>query len=307
MTYQLEYLTREQNHSQKWFSERKKRLTASKFGDVCRMRINTSCKVKVHNMLYKSSITSKEMTHGVENESLARTRFQDLTGMTVKLCGLFTDNEYPYLAASPDGLIGDNAIVEIKCPYTARDTNNAKEAIESKLLQYCIINKDGTIKLKKEHPYFYQIIGQLRITGRNICFFVVHTNNWTHIEKIIYDCQFWETEMVNKLKKFYLECILPEIVDPLYGRRLQIADIREPLHILKAQEEKNKTKHEHVPDITQMLMNIGHILKMAQVLRRNGKSFDSKRTTYQKLKIFMDNRVAEHLNDNGKRGIKIAM
>jgi len=39
-----------------------------------------------------------------------------------------------------------------------------------------------------------------------------------------------------------LECILPEIVDPLYGRRLQIADIGEPLHILKAQEEKNKTK-----------------------------------------------------------------
>lgn len=74
---------------------------ASKFGDVCRMRINTSCKVKVHNMLCKSSITSKEMTHGVENESLARTQFQDLTGMTVKLCGLFTDNEYPYLAASP--------------------------------------------------------------------------------------------------------------------------------------------------------------------------------------------------------------
>jgi len=98
---QLEYSTREQNRSQKWFSERKKRLTASKFGDVCRMRINTSCKVKVHNMLYKSSITSKEMTHGIENESLARTRFQDLTGMTVKLCGLFTDNEYPYLAASP--------------------------------------------------------------------------------------------------------------------------------------------------------------------------------------------------------------
>ncbi|CAI6374568.1 unnamed protein product [Macrosiphum euphorbiae] len=127
--------------------------------------------VIVHNMLYKSSITSKEMTHGIENESLARTRFQDLTGMTVKLCGLFTDNEYPYLAASPDGLIDDNTIVEIKCPYTARDINSAKEAIENKLLQYCIVNKEGNIKLKKEHPYFYQIIGQLRITGRNICFF----------------------------------------------------------------------------------------------------------------------------------------
>jgi len=51
--------------------------------------------------------------------------------------------------------------------------------------------------------------------------------------RLIYSCVFF---------RFYLECILPEIVEPLYGRRLQISDIREPLRILKAQEEKNKTK-----------------------------------------------------------------
>ncbi|XP_060861517.1 uncharacterized protein LOC132938606 [Metopolophium dirhodum] len=45
---------------------------------------------------------------------------------------------------------------------------------------------------------------------------------------------------------------------------------------------------------------------LAQVLRRNGKSFDSKRTTYQMLKILMDNRVAELLNVDGKRGIKLS-
>lgn len=42
------------------------------------------------------------------------------------------------------------------------------------------------------------------------------------------------------------------------------------------------------------------------MLLRNGKSFDSKRTTYQMLKILMDNRVAENLNVDGKRGIKLA-
>lgn len=69
---QLEYLTREQNQSQIWFNERKKRLTASKFGDICRMRMNTSCKVKVHNMLYKSSTTCKEITYGLKYELLAK-------------------------------------------------------------------------------------------------------------------------------------------------------------------------------------------------------------------------------------------
>lgn len=42
--------------------------------------------------------------------------------------------------------------------------------------------------------------------------------------------------------RFYLECILPEIVDPLYGRRLQISDIREPSHILEAQQQIKKKK-----------------------------------------------------------------
>ena len=40
--------------------------------------------------------------------------------------------------------------------------------------------------------------------------------------------------------RFYLECLLPEIVDPLYGKRLLISDIREPEHILNAQKKKKK-------------------------------------------------------------------
>lgn len=35
-----------------------------------------------------------------------------------------------------DGLIGDMAIVEIKCPYVARDTLSAIEAVNSKLVSH---------------------------------------------------------------------------------------------------------------------------------------------------------------------------
>jgi len=34
--------------------------------------------------------------------------------------------------------------------------------------------------------------------------------------------------------RFYMECLLPEIVDPLYGRRFEIMDIREPKYIKEA-------------------------------------------------------------------------
>uniref|UniRef100_A0A2S2NZP9 DUF4806 domain-containing protein n=1 Tax=Schizaphis graminum TaxID=13262 RepID=A0A2S2NZP9_SCHGA len=45
---------------------------------------------------------------------------------------------------------------------------------------------------------------------------------------------------------------------------------------------------------------------LANVIRRNGKSFDSKRTTYQIMKIVFENRMAEGLNMEG-RGEKRAL
>lgn len=65
------------------------------------MRANTSCRKKVYSLSYRPNFLSKEMMHGVEMESLARNSFEELTSKTVQLCGLFTDNEFLYLAASP--------------------------------------------------------------------------------------------------------------------------------------------------------------------------------------------------------------
>lgn len=40
--------------------------------------------------------------------------------------------------------------------------------------------------------------------------------------------------------RFYTQCILPEIVDPLYGKRLLISDIREPTYIKEKKQATNK-------------------------------------------------------------------
>ena len=44
--------------------------------------------------------------------------FKEVEGTVVKECGLFIHPEHNFLAASPDGLIGDNCVLEIKCPYS---------------------------------------------------------------------------------------------------------------------------------------------------------------------------------------------
>jgi len=40
--------------------------------------------------------------------------------------------------------------------------------------------------------------------------------------------------------RFYTNCILPKIIDPLFGRRLSVEDIRDPPSILEAQTIHNQ-------------------------------------------------------------------
>ncbi|KAL4084015.1 hypothetical protein QTP88_029331 [Uroleucon formosanum] len=139
-----------------------------------------------------------EMTHGVAVQM--RRKFGNLTQLrrlqkkVTEVASLeITDRNIFYLITSKIvldsersneyGLIEDIATVEIKCPFSAKDTLNAIDAVKNKLLQYCKII-DGSIKLKLEHAYYFQIMGQLHISQRQMCYFVIYTPNWMNIELI---------------------------------------------------------------------------------------------------------------------------
>lgn len=62
---------------------------------------------------------------------------------------LFIDINKPYLGATPDGLLGTDSIVEVKCPASAA-AHTPIEAIRLKKIKFCIETGDG-IKLKKTH------------------------------------------------------------------------------------------------------------------------------------------------------------
>ncbi|CAB1351237.1 unnamed protein product [Coregonus sp. 'balchen'] len=83
-------------------------------------------------------------------------------------CGLVIHPDVPWLGASPDGLIYDPmecppfGLVEIKCP-------NVKNDVDCKYLQM----QHGTATLQRRHAYYWQVQGQLLITGLQWCDFVV--------------------------------------------------------------------------------------------------------------------------------------
>lgn len=98
----LEKETREQFKSQLWYLERRKRITASRVGKICKMRPYTSCKKTVHELLYgETNLKIKAMEYGRVMESVAKQKFEEVFSFTIKPVGLCVDENIPYVAASP--------------------------------------------------------------------------------------------------------------------------------------------------------------------------------------------------------------
>lgn len=70
------------------------------------------------------------MKYGRDNEEKARKEVAIKLKKEIKTCGLFIDEENPCLGASPDGLIDENGLIEIKCPISAEHLT-AEEAIQT--------------------------------------------------------------------------------------------------------------------------------------------------------------------------------
>lgn len=219
---EIEETTREQSASFCWRSHRSKRLTSSFFGNVCKMKTTTSCASLVKQIRYQVFKGNTSTAWGLQNESIAIAQFASQNNVEVRSSGLVVHQQYPFLAASPDGLIGENEIIEVKCPVSARSMS-IESAVEAKRIKFLEM-KHGLPSLKANHSYMYQVQGILNITGRQLCYFVVWSPLSMVVQSIEKDVLFWEDKMLPKLKKFYYNCLLPEIIDPRVPRKLTIRD-----------------------------------------------------------------------------------
>lgn len=102
----------------------------------------------------QDTYTNAAMQHGIDTEAEARAAYQFEKGVLVRKVGLYRHPELAGTHASPDGLVGDDGLVEIKCPNTATH-------LETLLSEQRIPGK-----------YYYQIQWQLACTGRSWCDFV---------------------------------------------------------------------------------------------------------------------------------------
>jgi len=98
---EIKIITRDQSNNPHWFKERRLRITASNFGTIWKMRPYTSCKTKIHSLLYAPNPKTKQLNYGNVMESKGRTKFEEIYNVNVQACGLIIGCDLPYLAASP--------------------------------------------------------------------------------------------------------------------------------------------------------------------------------------------------------------
>lgn len=194
---EIERDTRGQGSSRRWMEERRKRITASNFGTICKATERRNIAKLISGLLNPRDLNTKATAHGKKYEKIVMKKLEEREQIEVRDCGLFVSQENPMLAASPDGLLGEDTVVEIKCPYTERRHN-----ISTSNMPFLTCGPDGTITLDKKHDYYFQVQGQLHCTKRQVCKFVVYTFKDLKVIKIQRDDVFI-TAMIKKLLDFF--------------------------------------------------------------------------------------------------------
>ncbi len=118
-----------EQRTDEWFDARLGKVTASRVKDLIAKtktgysssRKNYAAQLVCERMTRQKaeSYSNAAMQWGVEQEPNARTEYEMKCNQIVEEIGFIEHPTIPWAGASPDGLIGDDGMVEIKCPNTA--------------------------------------------------------------------------------------------------------------------------------------------------------------------------------------------
>ena len=183
-----------------WFAIRCGKVTASRVADVIATtksgysasRANYEAQLICEILTGKpaESFTNAAMQWGTETEPLARAQYELKTGNMVNQIGFVVHPIIEQAGASPDGLIGEDGCIEIKCPNTST-------------------HLDTLLSQKVPSKYITQMTWQMVCTGRKWCDFVSYDprlpeNLQLFIERIELD-EDYAKKLQNEVVMFLVE------------------------------------------------------------------------------------------------------
>lgn len=197
----IEKGTQDQSKCPLWVSMRRLRLTSSNFYEAAHVRSESTSKSLAVRII-KGIHQTKAMKRGQQLEPEVLRRYADTFNVNVYRCGLIIHPVAPHLGASPDGKVVDPTedppygLVEVKCP----DIDSITEAKHIAL-------SGGQAKLRKSHQYYWQVQGQLGITGLAWCDFVTDTKSDFTVERVWRDDELIEV-IKAKADAFYFGTLI---------------------------------------------------------------------------------------------------
>ena len=155
-----------EQRSDDWFNARLGKVTASRLADVL-ATIKTGESASRRN--YRIQLVCERMTkkkadgfqnehteRGIELEPIAISSYEALQGVFVEPVGFVIHPTIKMSGASPDGLVGDDGQIEVKCPTPANHI-------------------DTILSGKPPSKYIPQMQWQMACTGRKWCDFVSYS------------------------------------------------------------------------------------------------------------------------------------
>lgn len=142
--------------SEEWFNLRHGRITGSKFSDLMAGKETAAYRNLIAEIASSNfdieddsdKYVSEDMERGTLLEPEAREFYSKLRGVEVQQIGfILPDNDYKdWIGVSPDGLVGDNGLIEIKCPKISTHLSYISKGV-------------------LPNTYKYQVYGLLWVTG----------------------------------------------------------------------------------------------------------------------------------------------
>jgi putative phage-type endonuclease len=185
--------------SPEWFEQRLGHATCSMIETYRSKGVTRANEVKdvalerAYKKPIKKSFSNSATEHGHEHEDHARMLFEmGLPGSELVMQTSFLKHPtIEWFGGSPDGLLGSDQIIEIKCPWQPR------------------IHIDYKLDRKIPGKYMNQVQGLLAVTGRQLCHFIsycpeVSPDDQLVVIEIERDEEFIE-EMLADVQQFLLE------------------------------------------------------------------------------------------------------
>ena len=141
--------------------------------------------------------TNEAMQYGIDNEPYAVEAYQIEKMVEVDYTKeRITHPKYEYISGEPDGLVGNDGLIEVKCP---NPTNHFKNLLSGEQIS----------------QYMYQIQGYMWLTERQWCDFVSFRPDYPEKYRISINRVVRDQDMIDKLEErcviFWNDIVQPKV------------------------------------------------------------------------------------------------